>query len=115
MSIWIWCGRGTHGTPSTCRACFSQAVSTAWNCGEFGSIPAPLRFSLAPWPETVGSGKLGNPCARRQRATFRANASFSSRCCGVPVPPLESRCLQASSAAAEVCFGAPVSNGGKFP
>ncbi len=52
-----------------------------------------------------------------QRATFKAKASFcwSPRVPAPPPPPLGTRCLQTSLAAAEVCFETPVWNGGKFP
>ena len=62
----------------------SQAVSAAWNRGEFVIDPGAARFSLVLWLETVGSGKVGNPCARRQRATFKANATSAAGRCGVP-------------------------------
>ena len=66
-------------------------------------------------PRRVGSAKLGNPCARRHSATFTPKASFCCRSCGVAVPPLDSRCLQVSFAALDVCFDTPVRNGGKSP
>ncbi len=45
---------GVKAGGGRCRAheavcvCFSQAVCSAWNWGEFGSIPAPLRLWLVP-------------------------------------------------------------------
>ncbi len=106
-----WQGRGTHGRPSACCTCLWQVISAAWNCGEFGSIPGGK-----PWLEPVGSGKVGNPCLRMHWASFKAKASFCWRCCGVPaLPPCESRCLQASSAAVDICFDTPVWNGGNSP
>lgn len=47
--------------PAGCRE--RQAWLAAWNCGELGS-----RLAGVDAPVELGSGKLGTPCERMQRA-----------------------------------------------
>ena len=83
-----------------------------------GSIPVPWNLVPLPWLEALeltGSGYVGKPCERMQRATFKAKATFCLSPCVPPPPPLGSRCLQTASAAVDTCLETPVSNGGKLP
>jgi hypothetical protein len=50
-----------------------------------------------------------------QRALFKPNASFCWSPLVSALPPLGSRCVQASFAAVEACFELPLANGGTFP
>ena len=69
-----------HGRPSAFRAALSQATSVVWNRRDFVSIPVPSNLVPLPWLEGLGpdgSGYVGNPCVRMQRAAFRAKSSFT--------------------------------------
>ena len=66
-----------------------HAFCAAWNAGEFRSIPAPPK--VMPNPPSgpamnFGSGKLGTPCERMQRAMASACALIFAVCDFTSIP-----------------------------
>ena len=74
-------GRALMADRAPSAPAFSQVVSAAWNCGEFGSIPAPASRSGSRWSGRGRSGTRARACSGRPSRRRRASAG---RSCGVP-------------------------------